>query len=100
MHVIDTMRCPHSVEVADLDGDGELEVIAGEHDPFWPYRNQCRLFVYKKANPQATAWYRYVLDERFEHHDGTKLIELEPGKLGIVSHGWKDSIYVHLWQPV
>ena len=28
IHVIDTMRCPHSVEVADLDGDGELEIIA------------------------------------------------------------------------
>ena len=39
MQVIDTMRCPHSVEIADLDGDGELEIIAGEHDPFWPYRN-------------------------------------------------------------
>lgn len=99
MHVIDTMRCPHSVEVADLDGDGELELIAGEHDPFWPYRNQCRLFVYKKANPEATAWYRYMMDERFEHHDGTKLIELAPGRLGIISHGWQDSIYVHLWEP-
>jgi hypothetical protein len=99
MHVIDKMRCPHSVEVADLDGDGELEVIAGEHDPFWPYRNQCQLYVYKKANPNADAWYRYTLDERFEHHDGTRLIELEPGRLGIVSHGWKDSIYVHLWEP-
>lgn len=99
MHVIDTMRCPHSVETADLDGDGQPEIIVGEHDPFWPYRNQCRLYVYKKANSQAAAWTRYTLDNRFEHHDGTKAIGLEAGRVGIISHGWKDSIYVHLWQP-
>ncbi len=97
MHVIDTMRCPHSVEVADIDGDGEEEIIAGEHDPFWPYRNRSRLYIYKKANSKATAFYRYTLDKRFEHHCGTKLIDLGGGRLGIMSHGWNDSIYVNLW---
>ena len=99
MHVIDIMRCPHSVEVADLDGDGEPEIIAGEHDPFWPYRNQCNLFVYSKADAQGRAWKRHTLDNRFEHHDGTRLISLADGRPGIVSHGWKDSRYVNLWAP-
>jgi hypothetical protein len=84
--------------VEDLDGDGELEVIVGEHDPFKPYRNRCRLYVYKKADPQGRAWYRHPLDDRFEHHDGTKVFEVAPGRLGIISHGWQDVHYVHLWE--
>ena len=98
-HVIDKIRCPHSVALADLDGDGQVEIVCGEHDPFYPYRSRCRLLVYKQADPAGTAWRRYVLDDRFEHHDGTKIIQLAPGRLGIISHGWKDSKYVHLWEP-
>ncbi len=98
MHVIDTVRCPHSLGVADLDGDGEPEIVCGEHDPFRPYRSRCRLLVYKKADPEGRTWFRYILDERFEHHDGTKIFEVAPGRLGILSHGWKDRRYVHLWE--
>jgi len=98
VHVIDTVRCPHSLDVADLDGDGELELVVGEHDPFKPYRHRCRLYVYKKAEPLGRAWYRYPVDDRFEHHDGTKAFEIAPGRLGIMSHGWMDSLYVHLWE--
>jgi hypothetical protein len=98
-HVIDKVRSPHSIDVADLDGDGEIEVIVGEHDPFKPYRSHSRLLVYKKAEPQGRAWVQYVLDGRFEHHDGSKVFELEPGRLGIVSHGWVDERYLHLWEP-
>jgi hypothetical protein len=97
-HVIDTVRSPHSLDLADLDGDGQLEVVVGEHDPFRPYRSRSRLYVYKKAEPRGRAWYRYMLDERFEHHDGTKVLEIAPGRLGIISHGWADSQYVHLWE--
>lgn len=98
-HVIDTVRCAHSVAAADLDGDGELEVVCGEHDPFWAYRSQCRLLVYKKADRNGLTWTRFTLDDRFEHHDGTKVIPLPDGRAAIASHGWKDSIYVHLWEP-
>jgi len=98
VHVVDKMRSPHSLDVADLDGDGELEIIVGEHDPFKPYRSRSRLCVYKKAEPQGRAWVQYVLDDRFEHHDGAKVFEVAPGRLGIISHGWVDSRYVHLWE--
>lgn len=98
-HVIAMRRCPHSIDVADLDGDGELEIIVGEHDPFMAYDPQafCKLAVYKRINPQGTAWAEYVIDTRFEHHDGAHVIRLEGG-YGIVSHAWKEARYVHLWK--
>ena len=97
-HVIDTVRCPHSLDVADLDGDGELEVVVGEHDPFKPYRARNRLLAYKRAEPLGRAWWRHVIDDRFEHHDGARVFQLAPGRLGIISHGWAESKYVHLWE--
>lgn len=97
-HVIDTVRCAHSLAAADLDGDGQAEIVCGEHDPFYPYRARCRLFVYKKADPAGRTWKRYTLDDRFEHHDGTKIIDLGHGRKGVISIGWKETIYVHLWR--
>jgi hypothetical protein len=97
-HVIDTVRCAHSVGVGDLDNDGESEIVIGEHDPFWPYRQQCRTRIYKQADPLGISWKSYIIDSRFEHHDGTKIIQLTPQRKVILSHGWKDSIYVHIWE--
>jgi len=98
VHTIDTVRSPHSLDVADLDGDGRLEIVVGEHDPFRPYRSRSRLLAYKQADPRGHGWYRYTLDDRFEHHDGVRIFETTPGRMAIASHGWAEPLYVHLWE--
>jgi len=98
MHTIDTLRCPHSLGIADLDQDGEMEIICGEHDPFFSYRNKCRLIVYKKAEVNGRAWKSYTIDNRFEHFNGAKPIKLNNNKIGIISHSWTESKYLHLWE--
>lgn len=113
MQVIDRLRCPHSIGIADLDGDGLTEIVTAEHDPFYQYRSQCRTFIYKpdfapasqtpggNGSPHGTlrGWRRYQIEDRFEQHDGTQIIDLGHERLGIISHGWKDYRYVHLWEP-
>lgn len=98
-HTIDRIICPHSLSVADLDSDGKPEVIAGEHNPFQPYQNRSRLFVYKMVEPKGKVWARYLLDEGYELHCGAKAVKLSPKKWGILGHGWVESKYVHLWRP-
>jgi hypothetical protein len=97
-HVIAKLKSPHSMDVADVDGDGELEIIVAEHDPFNVDDPNCKLSIFKATNSEGTQWQEQVLDTRFEHHVGTKVIRLDNGNLGIVSQGWKQAQYVHLWE--
>ena len=99
MHIIDKLRSPHSLDIADFDKDGKLEIVCAEHDPFKDYRSRSRMFVYKKADAKGDSWYRNLIDGRFEHHCGTLTIDLGASRIGIMSHGWKDSRYLHLWEP-
>jgi len=69
------------------------------NDPFKPYQSRCRLFVYKLAECEGRAWFRDMLDDRFEQHCGAKVVEIAPGKFEILGHGWMESRYVHLWKP-
>jgi hypothetical protein len=97
-HVIDTVRCGHSLNAADLDADGQPEIVVGEHDRVRPYRSRSRTLIYKKADPKGRSWYRSPIDDRFEQHVGAQIIKLSDGLPGIISHGWVDERYVHLWR--
>ncbi len=98
MQVIDAVRSPHSLSYGDIDGDGIDEIVVGEHDPFKPYRSRSRLFAYKNRDKKGLYFDRYTIDSRFEHHDGAKIIDIKGGRKAVVSHGWSDSQFVHIWK--
>jgi hypothetical protein len=111
MHVIDHICSPNSVAVYDFDGDGQDEIVVGEHDPRIDiYYGRKRLLLYKKADAQGLSWTRHVIEDRFDHYRGVKLIHLADDKVGIISQGlrgqhpahWlsRDSKWVHLWERV
>jgi hypothetical protein len=99
MHMIETdLMYPHSLDAADIDGDGEVEIVCGEHCVLNLYKTGCRTLVFKKDDKKGTAWKKTLVDDRFEHHCGTKFIKLEQDRTGIISHGWCEKEFVNLWE--
>ena len=81
---------PMSLDVADLDGDGDNDVIVGEHN----YKNPetARLIVLENVDGKATEWKSHVVHTGDEHHDGAVVLDIDnDGDLDIISTGWSHS---------
>jgi hypothetical protein len=79
----------NSLEVADLDNDGDLDFVTGEH------KGSCRLQIWE--NDGLANFKEHVIDSLKESHNGTKLFDIEgDGDMDIVTSGWYDRS-VHLW---
>lgn len=78
---------PMSLDVADIDSDGDLDVVVGEHNLDNP--SNAKLFVYENADGIGSNWYKHVVYIGDEHHDGTQLVDIDnDGDLDIISIGW------------
>lgn len=97
-HLIGTVVGPQSLDVGDLDDDGDLDVVIGEHNLQAPGTG--RVVVFEN---NAGSWQQYVVATGDEHHDGTQLSDIDgDGDLDIVSIGWSHSevlLYEHLSCP-
>ncbi len=82
----------NSLSVADIDGDGRIEVITGEH------RGAKRVCVWSAAEG-TNQWNAQVVDTGKESHLGTQLADLDgDGDLDIISIAWDDFQFLHVWR--
>lgn len=82
----------NSLDVADLDHDGDLDLVTCEHKG--PDK---RLFVLE--NDGKGAFSEHVIDRGKESHLGTLLFDLDgDGDLDILSVAWDEYRFLHLWR--
>jgi hypothetical protein len=86
-HLIGTVIGPMSLDVADIDGDGDLDVVVGEHN--LKDSAAARLLIFENADSRGENWREHVVYTGDEHHDGALVADLDgDGDLDIVSMGW------------
>lgn len=77
-----------SMDAADMDGDGDIDVILGEHRA-----QPNRLIIYENIK-NACNWFPHIIDnglgdEKIDHHDGSQAVDIDgDGDLDIISIGW------------
>jgi hypothetical protein len=84
--VIANVIGPMSLDVADMDHDGDPDVVVGEHNLANP--SSARVYVFENTGGGA-GWNQYTVYAGDEHHDGTQLVDIDnDGDLDIISIGW------------
>lgn len=80
---------PMSLDAADMDGDGDIDVVVGEHD----LRTNAnpRLLVFENNN-NGSSWSQHIVYTGDEHHDGAQTVDIDnDGDLDIISIGWQNN---------
>jgi hypothetical protein len=86
-HPIATVVGPMSLDVADMDGDGDLDVVVGEHNLDDPA--SAKLYVFENADGHGGQWRQHLVHTGDEHHDGAQAVDIDgDGDLDIISLGW------------
>jgi hypothetical protein len=99
-HLIARHRSVNSLDVADVDGDGAVDVVVAEHTDLLESAgapDNLTLVYYKRS--RGSRWMPEIV-ERGPHssHLGARVRDLDnDGSPEVISIGWNQYRYVHLW---
>jgi hypothetical protein len=76
-----------SLGVADIDRDGDTDVVVGEHNLQTP--EKARLLLFENLDGNAEEWVQHLIYTGDEHHDGAQIVDIDnDGDNDIISIGW------------
>ena len=82
----------NNLDVADIDRDGDLDLLTAEH-------KGDNLSVQAWLNDGSAAFIKQEIDRGKESHLGTRTVDLDgDGDLDLVSIGWDQHKFVHVWR--
>lgn len=91
-HTLTTQYSTNSLGVADVDNDGDFDVVTGEH------KGTLNVTIWENDGT-GSAWTGHPVSTGHESHIGTRLADLDgDGDLDIVSHAFDAYQELHLWR--
>ena len=98
-HTLGYMNGGHSLDVGDIDGNGHLDVVVGEHAMSNPADG--RVFVFLNTGSPTGMWPQREIHVGMEHHDGTIVRDFDlDGALDVASIGWDDQRLMVFTNPL
>ncbi|HET9061796.1 MAG TPA: VCBS repeat-containing protein [Candidatus Binatia bacterium] len=100
-HVIAQLRSLNSLDVADMDDDGDTDIVVGEHTDLDADRVAPDTLTAAYENlDNGMSWRQHVVDRGpRSSHLGTRLVDLDAdGDSDIVSIAWHQFEIVHVWR--
>lgn len=90
-HLIVTQYSSNNLDVADIDEDGDIDLLTGEHKG-----KALELQIWE--NDGQAQFTKHVIDTGKENHLGTQWVDLDAdGDLDIIGAAWDNYKWQHVW---